>query len=81
MPRKNTIRLRRGTAAEWAAVNPILDEGELGLETDTGNLRVGTGTATFNQLSLISGDSLLFEEAGQLRYLQGSTAMVIVDVL
>ena len=29
------ILLRRGTAAEWTAANPILAEGEMGLEKDT----------------------------------------------
>jgi Major tropism determinant N-terminal domain len=35
------ILLRRGTAAEWANVNPILEDGEPGLEIDTGKIKVG----------------------------------------
>ncbi len=43
MPRGDLIKIRRGTAAQWAAVNPILAEGELGLETDTGKIKGGNG--------------------------------------
>jgi len=39
------IRPRRGTAYEWSTVNPILDEGELGIEfPDSG---IGTGLCKF----------------------------------
>lgn len=44
------IRLRRGTAAQWASANPVLAAGEPGYETDTGLLRVGNGVATFTSL-------------------------------
>jgi hypothetical protein len=39
-----TIKFRRGTAAEWTSENPILAEGELGYETDTGKYKIGNGT-------------------------------------
>ena len=44
------IQLRRGTAAEWAAANPILDEGELGFEIDTGINKVGDGLTAYENL-------------------------------
>lgn len=34
-----------GTAAQWTAKNPILALGEIGIETDTGLFKVGTGAA------------------------------------
>ena len=37
------IQFRRGTAAEWAAANPILAEGELGTELDTDLFKIGDG--------------------------------------
>ena len=43
MPRKDLIAVRRGTAAEWTAANPVLAAGEAGLETDTGIFKVGDG--------------------------------------
>ena len=37
------IQLRRGTAAEWAAANPILSDGEAGYERDTKIYKVVDG--------------------------------------
>ena len=41
-----TVRLqvRRGTADQWASVNPILAAGEMGLESDTNFIKFGNGT-------------------------------------
>lgn len=50
MPRQDLIRLRRGTAAEWAAANPVLRQGEPGLETDTGIVKVGDGVTAWASL-------------------------------
>ena len=33
------IKLRRDTAANWTTEDPILAEGEPGLETDTGRIK------------------------------------------
>jgi hypothetical protein len=38
-----TIKLRRGSAADWTLANPILLAGEIGLETDTGKFKIGSG--------------------------------------
>ncbi len=35
------IQLRRGDAADWTSTNPILAEGEVGVEIDTLKLKVG----------------------------------------
>jgi hypothetical protein len=45
------IQLRRDTAANWTSANPILASGELGLETDTGKMKVGNGTNTWTGLA------------------------------
>ena len=45
------IQLRRGTAAQWTAANPTLAEGEMGVETDTGQFKVGDGTTAWNSLA------------------------------
>jgi hypothetical protein len=36
-------RLRRGTTARWVDKNPLLDQGEIGFETDTGKFKIGDG--------------------------------------
>lgn len=48
------IQFRRGTAAEWTAANPTLAVGELGHETDTGQFKIGTGSADWANLSYSS---------------------------
>lgn len=49
------IQLRRGTAAQWAAANPVLAEGELGLETDTRKTKIGNGVAAWAALAYAVG--------------------------
>ena len=44
------IQFRRDTAANWASVNPVLAQGELGLETDTSNYKIGDGVTAWNTL-------------------------------
>jgi len=44
------IQIRRDTASNWTSVNPTLSAGELGFETNTGKIKVGTGSATWTAL-------------------------------
>ena len=48
----STVRIqnRRGLAADWASVNPILAGGEPGLETDTNKFKFGNGIDHWNDL-------------------------------
>lgn len=46
----STILMRRGTADEWTAANPILSAGEIGFETDTGRVKIGNGIALWIDL-------------------------------
>jgi hypothetical protein len=45
-----TIQERRGPAAEWVSVNPVLAAGEEGYETDTGRGKTGDGATAWNDL-------------------------------
>lgn len=51
-----TFKLRRGTAAQWLAVDPVLQSGEPGVESDTGKLKIGNGIAKWTQLGYLSGE-------------------------
>lgn len=51
-----TIKLRRGTAAEWTTANPILAAGEMGIETDTRKFKFGDGTTPWNTLDYASAE-------------------------
>jgi hypothetical protein len=52
MPRSELIAFRRGTAAQWAAANPVLAVGEPGYVTDTKMIKVGDGVTAFTALDL-----------------------------
>lgn len=44
------VLIRNGTAAQWTATNPTLAPGELGVETDTKQIKVGNGTTAWVSL-------------------------------
>ena len=44
------IQFRRDTAANWTSENPTLAAGELGYETDTGNIKIGDGSTAWTSL-------------------------------
>ena len=50
----NRIQLRRGTAAEWTSANPVLAQGEPGIESDTGKQKFGNGTSAWSALPYAS---------------------------
>ena len=45
------IQIRRDTALNWASVNPVLAQGEMGLETDTELMKLGDGVTAYNSLN------------------------------
>lgn len=57
MPQKTLttrIILRNDTQANWNSVKPVLMKGEIGLEIDTGNYKIGDGTTAYDLLPLYS---------------------------
>ena len=51
------IQVRRGVAADWTSVNPILAAGEMGYETDTNKFKFGNGTSAWSSLSYGASDT------------------------
>lgn len=45
------IQLRRDLAANWITSNPVLADGEMGLETDTRKFKIGDGSTAWTSLS------------------------------
>ena len=45
-----TFQWRRDSALDWASINPVLREGEPGLELDTNKFKVGDGSTAWNDL-------------------------------
>lgn len=44
------FQFRRDTAANWASANPVLADGEIGLETDTRSFKIGDGVTAWTSL-------------------------------
>lgn len=63
-----TIKIRRDTAARWAANNPVLSYGEFAIVTDTTpqRLKIGTGLAAFNDLPFFTIPNATQSEAGSM---------------
>lgn len=69
MARIMQIQIRRGTAAAWTSANPVLAAGEMGFESDTGQFKIGDGSAAWSALSYAS----ITTAAGDTRYILAST--------
>ena len=57
MSEKIQIRMqqKRMSASDWRTSSLILLEGELGIETDTGFVKVGNGRSRFSELQYLTG--------------------------
>jgi hypothetical protein len=53
------IQFRRGTAAAWASVNPILGDGEPGFTIDSRVLKIGDGTTAWADLTASADPDLI----------------------
>jgi len=45
------MQQRRGTSSQWTNANPVLAAGEIGVETDTNQFKLGDGTTEWSDLS------------------------------
>ena len=72
-----TIKFKRGTAARWNELNPVLVAGEPGFVTDENRFKIGDGVTTWNDLPYIGsyggvatdGKSIILD--GQILKLNG----------
>jgi len=67
------IKLRRDTAANWTQENPVLAEGEPGLELDTGKIKYGNGTTPWNSLDYSGAGAASLTDEGNVVITAGST--------
>jgi len=58
------MQQRRDTEANWTSNNPTLAAGELGLETDTGKIKIGTGSAAWTALAYAATGTVTSITAG-----------------
>ena len=45
------LQFRRGLSTEWTSNNPTLASGEMGIETNTNQFKIGDGTTAWNSLA------------------------------
>lgn len=76
VPRQR-IRVRRASKLDWAAANPVLLAGEIGLESDTQRLKAGDGISAWVDLPYITAGSDGFD--GNLSSLQDVDLAAAVD--
>jgi hypothetical protein len=62
------IQVRRDTAANWLAANPILSVGEPALETDTNITKYGDGVTHYKDLPSSSGASMTASSGNKWQY-------------
>lgn len=53
-----TQQFKRDDATTWTEKNPVLLEGEPGLELDTGKIKIGDGVSNWNAIPYFMGDKL-----------------------
>lgn len=68
-------RPRGDTAANWAAVNPVLEVRELGLELDTGIIRIGDGATAWNSLPSFVNATVSSGDKGDITVSGGTWAI------
>lgn len=71
-----TIQLRRDLAANWTSVNPVLHQGEVGVETDTDLAKIGNGTSTWTALSYWNPNGGSGGGGGSVVSVNGQTGVV-----
>lgn len=54
-----TIQVRRNSSNNWIQTNLILSQGEIGFETDTGLIKIGTGSTAWNSLGYARADNVI----------------------
>lgn len=54
------IQLRRGSASAWTLANPILADGEIGIESDTSRIKIGDSATAWVDLQYALGSATAF---------------------
>ena len=74
------VQFRRDTKARWSEINPVLMEGEVGLEIDTKNIKMGDGVHAWNELEYGVGYSNVTNALGHSENLAVSQNLVTLNL-
>ena len=53
------IQIRRDQSSRWSSINPLLADGEMGVELDTLKIKIGDGARNWNALPYVAGEGAL----------------------
>lgn len=70
------IQLRRDTAANWESVNPVLAEGEIGIDLTNNKFKIGNGVDTYTSLPYASGDAEALTAQSPLEIVDNYSAQI-----
>lgn len=70
------IQLRRDTAANWTSANPVLAQGEFGIESNTLKAKLGNGTTAWTSLAYF-GDVSTLDAVGDVTITSATTGQVL----
>jgi hypothetical protein len=73
-----TLKIRRGTLAQWTTANPIPAAGETCWESDTNVFRIGDGATAFLSLPEIGGGASISVEAAPAPTAAGEPGQMIL---
>ena len=76
-----TFKFKRGTAARWAELNLVLEQGEPGWAIDTYVLKIGDGVTPQNDLPAISGAKIQETDIQNAvnQYLEQHPVQIVTD--
>lgn len=73
------LQVRRGTSTLWSSVDPTLNAGEFGYETNTGYIKVGDGTTNWSSLPYFRpyDDDFKTAISGLFPYVTGANGVAV----
>jgi len=72
------LQWRRDLAANWIATDPILAQGEIGLEIDTDRIKIGNGVDVWSLLPYWDGGNLVNDQCGKWA---SSSTYIVGDIV
>lgn len=77
---KTKILLRNDTKTAWLSSDPVLGKGEIGIEIDTGLIKIGDAVKKWSELSYFKGDLSNYYTIAEVESLVDEAIKLIPDV-
>ena len=77
---KTKILLRNDTKTAWLSSDPVLGKGEIGIEIDTGLIKIGDAVKKWSELNYFKGDLSNYYTIAEVESLVDEAIKLIPDV-